>query len=145
MVCSQRLVRRLSARVLTRPIIRVLRFLLVALVALEELLESVSLSELVAGVAYSTTPQQLERIPALMRSVVAEDSQLDFEACRFVRISAFSYDHEFEIRSCHVTYDDFENSVHHLNRRILEVLSQHRIENPFPTQTLELHSSESSQ
>ncbi len=115
------------------------------LVALEELLERVSLSELVVGVAYSTTPQQLERIPELMRSVVAEDSQLDFEACRLVRISAFSYDHELEIRSCHAMHDDFENSVHRLNRRILEVLSQHRIEIPFPTQTLELHSSESSQ
>ena len=115
------------------------------LVALEELLERVSLSELVVGVAYSTTPQQLERIPKLMRSVVAEDSQLDFEACRLVRISAFSYDHELEIRSCHAMHDDFENSLHRLNRRILEVLSQHRIEIPFPTQTLELHSSESSQ
>ena len=115
------------------------------LVALEELLERVSLSELVVGVAYSTTPQQLERIPELMRSVVAEDSQLDFEACRLVRISAFSYDHELEIRSCHAMHDDFENSLHRLNRRILEVLSQHRIEIPFPTQTLELHSSESSQ
>jgi len=115
------------------------------LVALEELLERVSLSEVVVGVAYSTTPQQLERIPELMRSVVAEDSQLDFEACRLVRISAFSYDHELEIRSCHAMHDDFENSVHRLNRRILEVLSQHRIEIPFPTQTLELHSSESSQ
>ena len=115
------------------------------LVAMEELLERVSLSELVVGVAYSTTPQQLERIPELIRSVVAEDSQLDFEACRLVRISAFSYDHELEIRSCHAVHDDFENSVHHLNRRILEVLSQHRIEIPFPTQTLELHSSESRQ
>ncbi len=115
------------------------------LVALEELLERVSLSELVVGVAYSTTPQQLERIPELMRSVVAEDSQLDFEACRLMRISAFSYDHELEIRSCHAMHDDFENSLHRLNRRILEVLSQHRIEIPFPTQTLELHSSESTQ
>ena len=124
---------------------RALRFLRVGLVALEELLERISLSELVGGVALSTTPQQLEPIPALMPSVVAEDSQLDFEACRLVRISAFSYDHELEIRSCHATHDDFENSVHRLNRRILEVLSQHRIEIPFPTQTLELHSSESSQ
>ena len=115
------------------------------LVALEELLERVSLSEMVVGVAYSTTPQQLESIPELMRSVVAEDSQLDFEACRLVRISAFSYDHELEIRSCHATHDAFENSVHRLNRRILEVLSQHHIEIPFPTQTLELHSTESTQ
>ena len=110
------------------------------LLALEELLERVSLSEVVVGVAYSTTPEQLERIPELMRAVVAEDSQLGFEACRLVRISAFSYDHELEIRSCHDTHDAFEDSVHRLNRRILEVLALHHIEIPFPTQTLELHS-----
>ena len=115
------------------------------LVALEELLERVSLSEVVVGVAYSTTQEQLEKIPELMRSVVSEDSQLGFEACRLVRISAFSYDHELEIRSSHNTHDDFENSVHRLNRRILEVLAQHHIEIPFPTQTLELHSTESKQ
>jgi MscS family membrane protein len=115
------------------------------LVALEELLERVSLSEVVVGVAYSTTQEQLEKIPELMRSVVSEDSQLGFEACRLVRISAFSYDHELEIRSSHNTHDDFENSVHRLNRRILEVLAQHHIEIPFPTQTLELHSTESNQ
>ena len=115
------------------------------LVALEELLERVSLSEVVVGVAYSTTQEQLERIPELMRSVVSEDSQLGFEACRLVRISAFSYDHELEIRSSHHTHDDFENSVHRLNRRILEVLAQHHIEIPFPTQTLKLHRSDSTQ
>jgi len=80
-----------------------------------------------------------------MRAMVAEDSQLDFEACRLVRISAFSYDHDLEIRSCHATHDDFKNSMHRLNRRIFEVLSQHRIEIPFHTQALELHSSKSSQ
>ena len=116
MVCSQRLARRLFKRPL----------------------------RLLVGVAYSTTTAQLESIPKLMQSVVAEDSQLGFEACRLVRISAFSYDHELEIRSCHATHDAFENSVHRLNRRILEVLSQHHIEIPFPTQTLELHSTQSS-
>jgi MscS family membrane protein len=117
MVCSQRLARRLFKRPL----------------------------RLLVGVAYSTTTAQLESFPKLMQSVVEEDSQLGFEACRLVRISAFSYDHELEIRSCHATHDTFENSIHRLNRRILEVLSQHHIEIPFPTQTLELHSTQSSQ
>ena len=112
------------------------------LVALEELLERVSLSEVVVGVAYSTTPEQLQRIPDLMRTVVAEDPQLSFDACRLVRISTFSYDHELEIRSSHSVHDDFEDSVHQLNRRILEILAENGIAIPFPTQTLELHSSD---
>lgn len=110
------------------------------MVALEELLERVDLSEIVVGVAYSTTAEQLRQIPELLRSVVAEDPQLHFEACRLVRISAFSYDHELELSSTHERHDDFEDSMHRLNGRILAVLAAHGIEIPFPTQTLELQS-----
>ncbi len=113
------------------------------MLALEELLERVDLSEILVGVAYSTTSEQLQRIPELLRSVVAEDPQLNYEACRLVRISAFSYDHELEISSTHDLHDDFEDSMHRLNRRILAILAANGIEIPFPTQTLELHSTDS--
>lgn len=112
------------------------------MVALEELLERVDLSEIVVGVAYSTTAEQLQRIPELLHSVVAEDPQLNYEACRLVRISAFSYDHELEISSTHDRHDDFEDSMHRLNRRILAILGENGIEIPFPTQTLEVHSTD---
>ena len=112
------------------------------MVALEELLERVDLSEIVVGVAYSTTAEQLQRIPELLHSVVAEDPQLNYEACRLVRISAFSYDHELEISSTHDLHDDFEDSMHRLNRRILAILGENGIEIPFPTQTLEVHSTD---
>ena len=58
------------------------------LVALEELLRRVSPSEIVVGVACSTTPEQPERISEFMRSVVSENVQLAFETCRFLRSSA---------------------------------------------------------
>ena len=110
------------------------------LVALEELLERVSLCEIVVGVAYSTSPDQLRLIPELLKAVVLEDAQLVFEAARLVRISSFSYDYELEIRTRHLVHDDFEDSVHRLNCRILEVLANHQIQIPYPTQTLELQS-----
>lgn len=110
------------------------------LLALEELLERTSLCEIVVGVAYSTTPEQLQILPRLLESVVSEDSMLAFGACRLVRISSFSYDYELELRSNHMVHDDFEDSVHRLNCRILQVLADHHIQIPFPTQTLELHS-----
>ena len=110
------------------------------LVALEEVLERISLCEIVVGVSYSTTPDQLRLIPELLKAVVSEDAQLVFEAARLVRISAFSYDYELELRSRHLVHDDFEDSVHRLNCRILDVLADHQIQIPYPTQTLELQS-----
>ena len=110
------------------------------LVALEEVLERISLCEIVVGVSYSTTPDQLQLIPQLLKDIVSEDAQLEFEAARLVRISAFSYDYELEIRSLHLVHDAFEDSVHRLNCRILEVLADHQIQIPYPTQTLELQS-----
>ncbi len=110
------------------------------LVALEELLERITLCEIMVGVAYSTTPHQLRLIPELLKDVVREDTNLEFEACRLVKISSFSYDYELEVRSNHMVHDEFEDSVHRLNCRILDVLAEHQIQIPFPTQTLELHS-----
>ena len=95
------------------------------LVALEELLRRVSPSEIVVGVACSTTPEQPERISEFMRSVVSENVQLAFETCRFLRSSAFSDDPELEIRSCLIAHDDSENSLLSLTRSIREVLKPH--------------------
>ena len=95
------------------------------LVALEELLRRVSPSEIVVGVACSTTPEQPERISEFMRSVVSENVQRAFETCRFLRSSAFSDDPELEIRSCLIAQDDSENSLLRLIRSIREVLELH--------------------
>ena len=112
------------------------------LVHLEELVERAQLSEVALGIAYGTSPEQLKLVPQLMQQVVAEDPQLEFLACRLERIAAFSYDHVLEFTSRHDVHDDFEDSLHALNRRIIEVLATHDIEIPFPTQTLKLTSTD---
>jgi len=106
------------------------------LVHLEELVERAQLSEIPLGVAYSTSPEQLQRLPGLMREVVQQDPALTFLSCRLERIAAFSYDHVLEFSASHLEHDAFEESLHNLNRRIIETLALHGIEIPFPTQTL---------
>lgn len=108
------------------------------LVHLEELVERAQLSEIPLGVSYNTTPEQLQRLPSLMREVVHQDPSLTFLSCRLERIAAFSYDHVLEFSSSHVEHDAFEESLHDLNRRIIETLAIQGIEIPFPTQTLML-------
>jgi len=112
------------------------------LLQLEELIERAQLSEIALGIAYGTTPEQLQRVPALMQKAVEVDSELRFLACRLERIAAFSYDHVLEFSSLHSEHDAFEDSLHELNRRIIETLAAEGIEIPFPTQTLMLNPSD---
>jgi MscS family membrane protein len=108
------------------------------LVHLEELVERAQLSEIPLGVSYNTSPEQLRRLPSLMREVVEQDPSLIFLSCRMERIAAFSYDHVLEFSSSQIEHEAFEESLHNLNRRIIETLAAHGIEIPFPTQTLML-------
>lgn len=110
------------------------------LLHLEELVERAQLSEIALSIAYGTSADQLQILPGLMRQVVQQDPQLQFMACRLERIAAFSYDHVLEFQSEHDNHDDFEDSLHDLNRRIIESLAAHGIAIPFPTQTLMLNS-----
>ena len=109
------------------------------LLHLEELVERAEFSEIALGIAYGTSPEQLKRIPDLMKAAVDLDPELRFLACRMERIAAFSYDHVLEFSSSHGNHDAFEDSVHALNRRIIETLAAEGIEIPFPTQTLMLN------
>jgi MscS family membrane protein len=106
------------------------------LVQLEELLERIDLYEITIGVSYSTTSEQLVRVPELLRSAVNVDPDLHFVACRLLKISAWSYDHEIEISSSHRMQNDFEDSIHRLHQRFIKVLGENDIEIPFPSQTL---------
>ena len=106
------------------------------LVQLEELLDRIDLYEITIGVSYSTTSEQLVRVPELLRSAVDCDPNLHCVACRLLKISACSYDHEIEISSSHRMQNDFEDSIHKLHQRFIKVLADNDIEIPFPSQTL---------
>ena len=77
-----------------------------------------------------------------MQQVVETDPTLTFHSCRLERIAAFSYDHVIEFSSNQINHEAFEDSLHDLNRRIIDVLAMEGIEIPFPTQTLMLNSSD---
>ena len=76
------------------------------------------------------------RVPDLLRSAVNYDPDLHCVACRLLKISACSYDHEIEISSTHRMQNDFEDSIHRLHQRFIKVLGDNDIEIPFPSQTL---------
>jgi MscS family membrane protein len=105
-----------------------------ALLRLRQLLDQVIRSRMVIGVAYNTSPEQLQRIPALIAGLFDREPLAAFRACRLMAISDFSYDFTYDYRSSQPTYAAFKDEVARLNRALLALFAAEGIEIPYPTQ-----------
>jgi MscS family membrane protein len=104
------------------------------LMRLQQLVEQVRLSTITLGVSYDTTAEQLQGLPDLIRSVVNSEPLMQLQSCRFMTISAFSYDIVFRLHAGHTSFAEFKNAIHRLNQALLIALAAAQIEIPFPTQ-----------
>jgi MscS family membrane protein len=105
------------------------------LLRLRQLLDQVLRSRMVIGVAYDTTQEQLQRIPALIAGLFDREPLAAFRSCRLMAISDFSYDFTYDYRSSQPTYAAFKDEVARLNRALLALFAAEGIEIPYPTQT----------
>ena len=95
---------------------------------------------MVIGVAYHTTPEQLQRIPELIAGLFDSEPLATFRSCRLMTISDFSYDFTYDYRSSQPTYAAFKDEVGRLNRALLALFAAEGIEIPYPTQAeIQLH------
>ena len=106
------------------------------LLKLGQLVSRAKASEVVLRIAKGTSPSQLQRVPGLIQQALSQDPELEFLSCRLEKIAAYSYDHIIELSSIHDNHDAFEDSIHALNRRMIETLVDQGIDIPYPTQTL---------
>jgi MscS family membrane protein len=104
------------------------------LLRLRQLLDQVLRSRMVIGVAYGTTPEQLQRIPELIAGLFEREPLATFRSCRLMAISDFSYDFTFDYRSSQTTHAAFKDEVARLNRALLAAFAAEGIEIPYPTQ-----------
>ncbi|MCP9859528.1 mechanosensitive ion channel [Cyanobium sp. Cruz-8D1] len=104
------------------------------LLRLRQLLDQVTRSRMVIGVAYNTTQEQLQRIPELIAGLFDREPLAAFRACRLMAISDFSYDFTYDYRSSQPTYAAFKDEVARLNRALLALFAAEGIEIPYPTQ-----------
>lgn len=103
------------------------------LLRLEQVVEQVRLSERQIGVSYDTSSEQLERLPALIRSVVERDPLLQLQSCRLMTIAAFSYDFSFRFHAHHTSFSAFKDAIDRLNQDLLTCFAAEGIEIPYPT------------
>ena len=104
------------------------------LLRLQELITQVRLSSIVIGVSYSTTDEQLRKLPELIRGVVDRDPNCALQSCRLMRISDFSYDIAFRLHANHSSLSLFQDTIDRLNKDLLACFTAEGIVIPFPTQ-----------
>lgn len=90
------------------------------------------------GVIYQTTHENLQKIPAVLQSIVEEQEQAEFDRAHFSAFGDFSLDFEivyFVLSADFGVYMDVQQTI---NFRIFEEFRKMEVEFAYPTQTLYL-------
>lgn len=103
------------------------------LLLVKDCVEEIQLCNRLIGVSYSTSTEQLERLPALIADVVKRDPHLKLVSCRLMTIADFSYDVAFFLESHHDDIIELRNAIDRLNRDLLSALDDAGITIPYPT------------
>ena len=88
------------------------------------------------GVIYQTTPEQLEEIPALVRSFIEGQEQTRFDRAHFKGFGQSSYDFEvvyYVLAPDYALYMDIQQAV---NLQLVRAFAEKGIEFAYPTRTL---------
>ncbi|MBN2486976.1 MAG: mechanosensitive ion channel family protein [Bacteroidales bacterium] len=88
------------------------------------------------GVTYQTSFESLKIIPTIIKDIVLENADVEFDRAHFFEYGAFSLNFEvvyFIYGADYVKYMDIQQSI---NLRIFEEFSKRGIEFAYPTQTL---------
>ena len=102
-----------------------------------EIIGQVSLSRFVVGVSYDTTSKQLAEIPELIKEIVNEIDDLEYDGCKFSQINQFSYDFVVCIVGELGTYSNFLKTYDNLNKSLIAKFAEKNIKIPFPTTTFD--------
>ncbi len=104
-------------------------------VKVNEIIGQIYLSRFIVRISYDTKPSQLEEIPKIIKTIVEQIDDLNFDSCKFGEINSFSYDFVVCVIGELKTYSNFLTSYDRLNKLIITKLEENKIRIPFPTTT----------
>ncbi len=90
------------------------------------------------GVTYQTTPEQLEKIPKLVRQIVESQQNVRFDRSHFQKFGESSLDFETVYWVLSPDYNAYMDIQQAINLAILRALAQEQVGFAFPTRTLEI-------
>lgn len=89
------------------------------------------------GVEYATPPEQLERVPDMVRAIVESVPRARFDRGHFARFAESSLEFEFSVYIEGSEYVDFMNGIQAINLGICRAFAEEGIAFAFPTRTIE--------
>lgn len=88
------------------------------------------------GVTYQTKKEQLEKIPTIIKDIISNTENVEFDRSHFSSFGASSLDFETVYYVVNREYLDYMNAQQEMNLKIFEEFSKEGIEFAYPTQTL---------
>ncbi|MBX2897431.1 MAG: mechanosensitive ion channel family protein [Cyclobacteriaceae bacterium] len=88
------------------------------------------------GVVYNTPPEKLEKIPALLRTIIVDHERATFDRAHFAKFGAYSLDFEVVYFVESSEYVQYMNIQEGINLKIFKTFAQEGIEFAYPTQTI---------
>lgn len=88
------------------------------------------------GVVYSSSPEQLKKIPGLIKEVICKQSQVQFDRALLRSFGDFSINFEVVYFVDSPDFLTYLNAHHHICLQLFEVFQKEEIEFAFPTQTV---------
>lgn len=92
------------------------------------------------GVLYQTPPDKIERIPAMVREIVAARSDTRFERAHFLSYGESSLDFEVVYHVLSPDYNVYADAQHAINVALFRQFAEAGIEFAYPTRTIYLAS-----
>ena len=102
-------------------------------IRLKQLVDQVSRSHFILPVAYETSSEKLQSIPAIVESIATANAGFEMRACRLMEISEFSYDFKCQLFVRDIDYQLFKDSIDRINQAILAEMAACQIVIPYPT------------
>jgi small-conductance mechanosensitive channel len=93
------------------------------------------------GVTYSTSKEQLEKIPNIIKSIIGNITNAAFDRSHFSSYGDFSLDIETVYYVLTGDYNKYMDIQQEINLKIFEAFAQEKIEFAFPSQTIYMQNS----
>lgn len=90
------------------------------------------------GVTYQTTPEQMEKIPGLVKQIVEAQQNVRFDRSHFQKFGESSLDFETVYWVLSPDYNTYMDVQQAINLAIMRALAQEKVGFAFPTRTLEI-------
>jgi len=88
------------------------------------------------GVVYSTTHEKLQKIPTILKDIIASEELATFDRAHFASFGTYSLNFEIVYFIESADYVPFMNTQEAINLKILRAFDEERIEFAYPTQTV---------